>query len=60
LKTDGKHAIEKKFDQLFQTCNRELQRSGDYDQLKRYITRSRELINKYAAHQKCYLQNHQE
>jgi hypothetical protein len=48
LKTDGKHAIEKKFDQLFQTCNRELQRSGDYDQLKRYITRSRELINKYA------------
>jgi len=48
LKAEGKQAIERKFDQLFQTCSRELQRPEDYQQLKRYITRSRELINKYA------------
>jgi hypothetical protein len=44
LKVEGKQAIEQKFEQLLQTCDRELRSHDDYTKVKGFITRANQLV----------------
>ncbi len=44
LKSAGKQAIDQKFEQLLQACDRELKRNEDYIKLKGFVTRANQLI----------------
>lgn len=47
LQADGKRAIEQKFEQLFQTCDRDIKKPEEYTQRKVSITRAYKLVGEH-------------
>jgi hypothetical protein len=48
LQADGKCAIEQKFEQLFQTCDRDIKKLEEYTQRKVSITRAYKLVGEHS------------
>ncbi len=48
LKVEGKQAIDQKFEQLFQACQRDIKTKDEYTQRKGYIVRAKKLISEHA------------